>query len=109
MLIEVLDHKSGSNDGPQVWIRKHDYMPDGYTLAQVILLVDGTFEGSITFAHRDQPVPVRFSILTGTLKECCDRLDRQFEQNMPDHECRVGCINWVTEIAVMSNPTGSVQ
>jgi hypothetical protein len=109
MLIKAVDPKSGSNDGPRVWMRPHDYMPDGYALAHVVLLADGTFNGSLVIVHRDQAFPPRFEFLTTTLKECCDALDRQFEQNMPDHECRIGCINWATERAVMSNPTGSVQ
>jgi hypothetical protein len=78
-------------------------------MATVAMLVDGTFQGSLVIAHRDQAFSPRFEVLTTTLKECCDALDRQFEQNMSDHECQIGCINWATERTVMSNPTGSVQ
>jgi hypothetical protein len=62
--------KPGRNDGPRAWLKKHDYMPDGYTSMEVQLLLDGTYEGSMVTR---QIAP--FTAKTITLKECCNPLE----------------------------------
>lgn len=66
----------------QVLTRKHDYMPDGYTLLNVTKLQDGTFEGRIDIGHMTRhfaPVVEK----TETVAECCDKLDQRFWESMP--------------------------
>jgi hypothetical protein len=100
--------KGGNGDGPRVWLRRHDYMPDGYTLMEVALLLDGTYEGSMVIGHLTRRI-APFTAKTITLKECCDTLDRWFWENMPDHQCRSGCFNWATQKTIFDKPSGRVQ
>ena len=100
--------KAGNGDGPRAWMRKHDYMPDGYTLMNVTLLLDGTYEGGMVIGHLTRQIPP-FIEKTVTLKECCNKLDQLFWENMPDHQCRSGCFDWHAFDAVFGEHSDTIQ
>lgn len=91
----------------QVWARKHDYMPVGYTLMNVIKLQDG-YEGSMTLPHLPYESAV-FAVKTETFAKCCESLEQQFWVNVPDHKCGDGCFDWHGESAVLCEPSGRTQ
>jgi hypothetical protein len=61
---------------------------------------DGTYEGSMTIGHLTRRIEP-FEAKTLTLKECCDTFDRLLRENMPDHQCRRSCVDWVTEETIL--------
>jgi hypothetical protein len=96
------------DDGPRVWLRKHDYMPEGYTIMDVTLLLDGTYEGHAAISHRTRII-TPFTAKTLTLKECSNKLDQKFWELIPDHQCGSGCFDWTTHKTIFGEPPGRVQ
>ena len=91
----------------QVWQRKHDYMPDGYTLMTVTKLKDG-YEGGMILPH--QPFEsARFVEKTKTFEECCKMLEQQFSKHLPDHKCGPGCTDWHPWNKFLEEPSGTIQ
>jgi hypothetical protein len=90
-----------------VWERKHDYMPDGYTIMSVTKIKDG-FEGGMVLPHLSFD-SARFAIKAETFEKCRVLLEQHFSRHLPDHTCGAGCTDWHPSHDFFKAPSGRTQ
>lgn len=90
--------------GAPLWVRKHDYMPDGSAFFVVCEARGGGYDGTLNMTGQ-----APFPVFSAGFKECCEMLDERFREVMPHHQCGPRCIDWVTAKTMFGKPAGKVQ